>query len=81
MGRYGVRRIQPLPLLVLMGCVGLLSGCGLFKSHTALPPCHESDGDVAYTQDGTQRKDGLFLTWQCYERMQQDIKACYDAAK
>lgn len=81
MGRYGARLTKPLPLLVLMGCVVWLSGCGLFKSHTALPPCHESDGDVAYTKDGTQRKDGLFVTWQCYERMQQDIRACYDTAK
>ena len=64
-----------------MGCVVLLSGCGLFRGHTALPPCHESDGDVAYTKDGEKRKDGLFIKWQCFERMQQDVTSCYDAAK
>ena len=70
-----------LPLLALTVCGGLLTGCGVFSTHKALPPCHESDGDLAYTKDGTPRKDGLFLTWQCYERMQQDITACYDTAK
>ena len=70
-----------LPLLALTVCGGLLTGCGVFSTHKALPPCHESDGDLAYTKDGTLRKDGLFLTWQCYERMQQDVTACYDTAK
>ena len=63
---------------ILLGSMLLLSGCMTFK---ALPPCHESDGDVAYTQAGEQRKDGLFVTWQCYQRMQQDLHACYDEAK
>lgn len=81
MARYGLRLTKPLRLLALMGCVVWLSGCGLFRGHTALPPCHESDGDMAYTKDGTQRKDGLFVTWQCFDRMQQDVRACYDTAK
>lgn len=55
-----------------------MTGC---VSHKAKPPCHESDGDVSYLKDGTMRKDGLFLTWACYERMLQDVNACYDTAK
>ena len=62
----------------LLGLIVLLTSCGPIK---AFPPCHESDGDVAYTQAGEKRIDGLFLTWQCYQRMQQDLHACYDEAK
>jgi hypothetical protein len=58
-----------------------VTGCGVFKTTKALPPCHESDGDVAYTKDGTMRKDGLFLNWQCYDRLLEDVNACYDTAK
>ena len=65
--------------------VCLLLVCGLFVTgcvnHKAKPPCNESDGDVAYRKDGTMRKDGLFLNWQCYERLLQDVNACYDTAK
>jgi len=64
--------------IILTGLLLLSVGCVSYK---ALPPCHEEDGDVAYTKDGQLRKDGLFLTWQCYQRQQQDLKACYDAAK
>lgn len=65
-------------VLALMVCGLFVTGC---VSHKAKPPCHESDGDVSYLKDGTMRKDGLFLTWACYERMQQDVQACYDVAK
>ena len=65
-------------VLALMVCGLFVTGC---VSHKAKPPCHESDGDVAYTKDGTMRKDGLFINWSCYNRMLEDTAACYDAAK
>lgn len=63
---------------LLIVCAVFVTGC---VSHKAKPPCHESDGGVAYLKDGTLRKDGLFLTWVCYERMLEDHQACLDAAK
>lgn len=70
--------MRHLLVLVLVICGSYVSGC---VSHKAKPPCVPSDGDVAYGQDGTLRKDGLFVNWQCYDRMLADAQACYDAAK
>jgi hypothetical protein len=62
----------------LIICGSSVLGC---VNHKAKPPCVPSDGDLAYTKDGKLRADGLFLNWQCYDRMLADANACYDAAK
>ena len=61
-----------------MACGLLLASCAGPK---ALPPCHESDGEYAYTKDGKERSDGLFLRWQCFDRLMADVNACYGEAK
>ena len=67
--------------VVGMLLVSTLLSAGCANRFKAVPPCAESDGAVAYTQDGTLRTDGLFINWQCYERMKQDSRDLVDLAK
>ena len=74
-------KIGRMPHCLLGILLALLISSAGCVSYKAVPPCAESDGAVAYTQEGAKRTDGLFLNWQCFERMKQDLNACYDTAK
>ena len=49
----------------------------IVATNKALPPCNEEDGEFAYDKTGKRRSDGLFVNWQCWDRMHKDLNAFY----
>ena len=56
-----------------------IQGCSLFGMRVYSndpPPCHREDVESAFAANGTKRADGLFLTYQCFDRLRGDANAC-----
>ena len=57
-------------LLVIPGCLGLR----IYSNDP--PPCHRDDVESAFAANGTKRTDGLFITYQCFDRLRGDAQSC-----